>query len=126
MIAADSTIHDIPNSYDNGGSGVYNLSSIDFGNGGVVDWYAAQAYVSYLNSINYGNSNQWVLSTISDVTSNIGYNLSSGQLASVAAINGRDCERINLLVINYLVFISPIFGQKRLIFIRFQQSNRFK
>ena len=39
----------------------YTLTSGDFGFGGQVDWYGAQAYVDYLNKINYGNSNQWVL-----------------------------------------------------------------
>ncbi|MDD2661515.1 MAG: PEP-CTERM sorting domain-containing protein [Methylococcales bacterium] len=63
IIAANGgVIHDTPNIYDNG---TYTLSFSDFnGNGtGTADWWGAQAFVHYLNSIDYGNSSQWALPT---------------------------------------------------------------
>ena len=44
----------------------YTLSAGDFGSGGVVDWWAAHAYVDYLNKIDYGNSDQWALPSTVD------------------------------------------------------------
>lgn len=79
--ASGGVIHDTPNYYDgsynnsdgaNGRaySGAYTLSASDFAIGGTVDWWAAQAYVSYLNSLNhgegYGGSNKWALPTTVD------------------------------------------------------------
>jgi hypothetical protein len=62
----------------------YSLSASDFGTGGQVDWYAAQAYVDYLNKIDYGNSTQWALPTTVDSNSSIGYpSPSSSQLAEL-------------------------------------------
>ena len=87
IIAADPIIHDTPNDYDgsygNYGSysGTYNLSASDFGNGGTVDWYAAQAYVNYLNIQNYGGSSQWALPTQPD--QNSGYNITNSQLGEL-------------------------------------------
>ncbi len=76
IIAASPTITDTPNyldgSYgnhdgDNGRpySGVYSLSSGDFSNTnpGLTSWFGAQAFTSYLNSINYASSSQWALPT---------------------------------------------------------------
>lgn len=42
-------------------SGTYILTTADFGANGKVSWYGAQAYVSYLNTINYAGSHQWAL-----------------------------------------------------------------
>jgi hypothetical protein len=75
--ASGGVIHDTPNYYDgsynyydgNYGltySGTYALTAADFGSGGTVDWWAGQAYVHYLDTINYGGSNQWALPTQSD------------------------------------------------------------
>ena len=63
----------------------YTLSAGDFGSGGVVDWWAAHAYVDYLNTIDYGNSDQWVLpSTVdSDSSSLFPPAASSSQLAEL-------------------------------------------
>jgi len=77
IIAANSVIYDTPNFLDNGGSGIYNLSAADFGDSGKVNWWAAQAFVGYLNSLNngtgYDGSNQWALpnsSQFSELLSN--------------------------------------------------------
>jgi hypothetical protein len=48
----------------------YSLSASDFGTGGLVDWWGAQAYVDYLNKIDYGNSTQWALPTSNAVYGN--------------------------------------------------------
>jgi hypothetical protein len=53
-------IHDTPNTYDHG---TYTLTAADFGNDGMVDWWAAQAFVHYLDTQNYGGSSQWALPT---------------------------------------------------------------
>ena len=83
VIANDPVIHDIPNGYDNSGSGIYKLSSaIDFGSGGRVDWWGAQAYVSFLNSIDYAGSSQWVVPTTPDSESSYGYMI-TGQLGQL-------------------------------------------
>lgn len=58
--ASDSVINDTPNYYDDG---TYTLTSNDFGSNGSVTWWGAMAFVHYLNTINYANSNQWALPT---------------------------------------------------------------
>jgi len=100
IIANDPVIHDTPNEYDGsyrnyeGGrylkySGTYTLSANDFGSGGTVDWWAAQAYVSYLNSLNngvgYSGSNNWTLPTTVDNLSSQNFipSPSSSQLAEL-------------------------------------------
>jgi hypothetical protein len=82
VIAADPVIHDTANGADNAGSGVYNLSASDFYSGGQVDWFAAVAFVAYLNSIGYGGSSQWSLPT-ADTTCAINSACSSSQLGDV-------------------------------------------
>ena len=49
----------------------HGLSASDFGAGGTANWFGAEAYVDYLNTIDYGNSNQWALPTSNAVA---GYN----------------------------------------------------
>jgi len=62
IISTIGSIADLPNIYDNPAySRSHTLSSADFGTNGLVDWFGAQAYVSYLNTINYAGSNHWVL-----------------------------------------------------------------
>ncbi|MGD0959274.1 MAG: DUF1566 domain-containing protein [Methylomonas sp.] len=80
IIKASPVVHDTPNSYDNGGSGIYNLSASDFHSGGTVDWWAAQAFVNYLNSTDYGNSTHWALPTSDAV---VGYNDTGSQLGEL-------------------------------------------
>lgn len=59
-------IGDTPNFFDNAGSGLYHLTTADFANNGLVTWFGAQAFVGFLNSIDYGGSNQWRLPTAGD------------------------------------------------------------
>jgi hypothetical protein len=69
VIAADPVIYDTPNWYfSNNGvgpyvydNGTYNLSVSDFIIGGQVDWWGAQAFMAYLNAIDYDGSKQWRL-----------------------------------------------------------------
>jgi hypothetical protein len=63
--------------------GGHSLTASDFGAGGLVNWYAAQAYVDYLNKIDYGNSNQWSLPTTPDNSFSAGYNLTTSQLGEL-------------------------------------------
>jgi len=83
IIAANSVIYDTPNFLDNGGSGIYNLSAADFGDSGKVNWWAAQAFVHYLDTEKYGGSSQWALPTTPDTISSIGYNQISAQLGEL-------------------------------------------
>ncbi|OHX37837.1 hypothetical protein BJL95_04495 [Methylomonas sp. LWB] len=43
----------------------HTLTSVDFGStvggNGYLTWFGAQAFIQYLNNINYGGSNQWML-----------------------------------------------------------------
>ena len=87
IIANDPIIYDLNNSYDNNGTGQYQLSISDFGYNGRVDWWAAQAFVSYLNSLNngsgYGGSNHWVLPSTPDIDTSIGSNINNSQLSEL-------------------------------------------
>ena len=62
-------IYDTPNTLDTpANSGYHILSSSDFFSysSGVVNWFGAQAFIGYLNSISYAGSNQWQLPTVTD------------------------------------------------------------
>lgn len=67
IIAASPTIYDTTNPYDTPSmSGYHTVTSADFSSDGFTSWFGAQAFVTYLNSINYGGSNQWRLPTVID------------------------------------------------------------
>ena len=71
-------IHDTPNLNDP--TGAYTLKATDFiGNGrGQLDWWGAQAWVGYLNSIDYAGHNDWrlpITAPVNGVTFN--YNFSN-------------------------------------------------
>ncbi len=87
IIASSPIIQDIPNIDDNGGSGsysgIYDISAADFGAGGLVDWWGAQAFVNYLNYANYGHSNQWALPTTPDSNASFGNSQTSSQLGEL-------------------------------------------
>lgn len=53
-------------------TGTYTLTSSDFSSNGQVTWFGAMAFVKYLNSTNYGSSNQWRLPNVANTA--IGYN----------------------------------------------------
>ncbi len=64
IIAADPVIHDSANVKDTpSNSGRHTVTSSDFSSQylGEVDWFGAQAFAAYLNSIDYGGSKQWRL-----------------------------------------------------------------
>lgn len=74
-VIADSggVIHDIPNVYDSS-PGTYKLSASDFSTSfGTMDWWGAQAWVHYLNVIDYGGSSHWALPTTVDSGASVGY-----------------------------------------------------
>lgn len=62
IIFASPIIRNTPNFYD-GSDGSYSISAADFSSNylGRTTWFGAQAFTSYLNSINYAGSHQWVL-----------------------------------------------------------------
>lgn len=77
IIAASPTINDTPNFYDTSyGSGHHTVSVYDLGVDdlpGQVNWFGAQAFMGYLNSINYGGSHQWALPSAGS-NPQLGYN----------------------------------------------------
>ncbi|MGD0960462.1 MAG: DUF1566 domain-containing protein [Methylomonas sp.] len=83
IIADDPVIHDTPNIFDNGGSGLYNLSAKDFGANGQVDWWAAQAFVHYLNVIDYAGITTWQLPSTLNSGASVGYDLTNSQLGEL-------------------------------------------
>jgi Protein of unknown function (DUF1566) len=76
--ASGGVIHDTPNYND---FGIYHLTAADFGSGGTVDWWAGQALVHYLDTLDYGGSSQWALPTQPD--QNYGYNITNSQLGEL-------------------------------------------
>ena len=46
------------------------LTTADFGRGGLMDWWAGQAFVHYLDTQNFGGSSQWALPTTNVVNGN--------------------------------------------------------
>ncbi len=62
-------------SYDDNSWGVQTIDSSHFDGNGTMTWWAAKAFVNYLNSIFYGGSNQWRLPTSNAIP---GYNGTAG------------------------------------------------
>lgn len=83
IIAASPVIHDSPNIYDfpvpNSGARTLRRNQDFFSSSGLgrVSWWGAMGFVNYLNSINYGGSNDWRLPTVTDI-GNDGCNSSNG------------------------------------------------
>ena len=66
IAASGGIIYDIPNSYDSI-PGAYSLSANDFdASTGAMNWFAAQAWVNYLNTVQYAGSSKWALPTTID------------------------------------------------------------
>ena len=84
IIAASPTIFDTANAWDTPmKSGYHSVNSSDFSqNLGRVDWFGAQAFVTYLNSINYADSNQWILPSAGSNPQR-DYNQTSSQLGEL-------------------------------------------
>ncbi len=55
------------------------VTAANFNSNGTTTWLGTLAYVSYLNSISYGGSNQWYLPTVANTT--VGYNTATNGTA---------------------------------------------
>jgi hypothetical protein len=85
IIAASPTINDTPNIFDKpSNSGHYSVTSTDFNSThlGQVTWFGAQAFTSYLNSLNYAGSQQWTLPS-AGTNPQRGYNQTSTQFGEL-------------------------------------------
>ena len=60
--ASGGVINESPNIWDT--TGTHTLSYGDFNVSGTTDFWGAQAFIHYLNTIDYGNSNQWSLPNV--------------------------------------------------------------
>ncbi len=59
--ANGGVVNDTPNEFETT-AGTYKLTAADFNlNSGQLDWWAANAFIVYLNSISYGGFNNWRL-----------------------------------------------------------------
>lgn len=83
IIAASPTITDIANSFDTPvNSGQHNVTSADFSSGGYANWFGAQAFTGYLNSISYAGSKLWALPT-AGANPQAGYNQTGTQFGEL-------------------------------------------
>jgi hypothetical protein len=83
IIAASPIISDSANFYDSPPySGNHNVTTADFSTGGLVNWFGAKAFVTYLNSIDYADSNQWTLPSVG-INPQFGYNKTGSQLGQL-------------------------------------------
>ncbi len=78
-------IYDTPNDIDNG---YYALSpnDFDFGSsngGGKTDWWGANAFINYLNAIDYAGSSRWRLPATPDSSSSLGYYRTGSELGGL-------------------------------------------
>ncbi|WNB74496.1 hypothetical protein [Methylomonas koyamae] len=65
IITISPTINNIPNYHDIN-TGNYKITPNDYNriSPGLMTWFGAKAFISYLNQINYGNSSRWSLPDI--------------------------------------------------------------
>jgi hypothetical protein len=83
IISTIGSIADTPNTYDTPVySGSHTLSTDDFGANGLVSWFGAKAFTSYLNTIIYAGSNQWALPS-AGANPQTGYNQAGGQFGQL-------------------------------------------
>lgn len=83
IISTITSIADTPNFLDTPAySGSHTLTTADFGTDGQVNWFGAQAFVSYLNAINYAGSNKWALPAAGD-NPQTGYNPTGSQFGQL-------------------------------------------
>ena len=62
IIAKSPVVNSLPNQFDSPPwSGSHTVYFGDFAPGGNVSWFGAQAFVNYLNTVNYAGSSQWIL-----------------------------------------------------------------
>lgn len=101
--ASGGVIHDTPNPYNPTGN--FTLTAADFSAGGSVDWYAAQAFMHYLDTINYGGSSQWALPTQPDQSR--GDNITNSQLGELFYNELGGVAGVNIITthnVNYNLF----------------------
>ena len=82
--ASGGVILNTPNLYNP--SGIYILSASDFNaSAGVMSWWAAKAWVNYLNATNYAGTSTWALPTTVDSDSSFEYppSQASSQMAQL-------------------------------------------
>jgi hypothetical protein len=85
IIAASPTINDAANGFDTpANSGHHTASVSDFNSSslGLTSWFGAKAFISYLNSQNYGGSDQWRLPNVG-TNPQYGFNLSGSELSEL-------------------------------------------
>lgn len=66
-----------------GTKGYRSIDPRDFSPGGKASWFGAQAFISYLNSINFANSNQWALPSASGDEQYLDYNQTETQFGNL-------------------------------------------
>ena len=75
IAASGGVIQDTPNR--NVPSGIYTLSALDFvtegSSTGALRWWAAKAWVNYLNATNYAGSSLWALPTTVNADTSYGF-----------------------------------------------------
>ncbi len=114
IISSIGSISNTPNNiYDTPvNSGIHILNSADFGGTGRVSWFGAQAFVKYLNNINYGGSNQWSLpSVVFNHNLAIGKNQTGSELGQLF-VNELGNSPINILgseIFDYKPFTSAFW-----------------
>jgi hypothetical protein len=81
IIAANNgVIYDSPSDTESGGA--YSLTSSDFSTyNGTMDWWGAEAWIGYLNSIHYDGFNDWSLPTTANPVS--GYNQAASEMGAL-------------------------------------------
>ena len=86
IIAANhGVIYDLPNVYDTvANSGIYTLTNADFGTDSVrMDWWAAQAWIGYLNKTSYAGYNNWALPATPAATVTADFNQTGSQMGEL-------------------------------------------
>lgn len=83
IIAVSPTINNIPNTFDTPEySGAHSLTSNDFYIDGLMTWWGAKGFISYLNNQNFGGTNQWALPTAGN-NPQVGYSQTTSPLGKL-------------------------------------------
>lgn len=105
--ASGGRIYDTPNSLDTpGGSGYHNLTTNDFQtSSGTMNWWGAQAWVNYLNSIDYAGTDKWRLPEINPVNGstlqwNVSFNGTTDRGFNTALVNATASELAHLYYVD--------------------------
>ncbi|MGD0961036.1 MAG: DUF1566 domain-containing protein [Methylomonas sp.] len=108
IIHDDPVITDTANIYDTPpNSGTYNLTTSDFGANGQVDWWGAQAFVHYLNIIDYAGITTWQLPPTFDGSASVGYDKTNSLLGELfngelgASVHGNGAYFTNIQSASY-------------------------